>query len=393
MNLLGRCLVSTLAAGFFLSGAGLSPAAGQEPPVAPAGVLRVYIGTDTQGSSKGIYLAHLDLAKGRLKLAMGVAAELANPSFLVMHPNRSLLYAVGEMDNFGGGKTGAVSALRIEPTTGRLHLLNQKPSGGAGPCHLAVDRDGKFVLVANYGGGSVACLPIEEDGCLGDAAAFVQHNGSSANRRRQEGPHAHCVTFDVANHFAFVADLGTDKIMVYRFDSASGKLAANDPPSVATAAGAGPRHLTFHPGGRFAYLINELDSTMTALRFDAQRGVLARLQTVSTLPEGFHGANTAAEVQVHPCGRFVYGSNRGHDSIVAFAIDPQNGRLRFVAHEATQGKTPRNFAIDPTGRYLLVANQDSDNVVVFRIDQATGRLWPTGSSVRVPSPMCVLPHP
>jgi 6-phosphogluconolactonase len=386
-----RCLLATLAGGVLWGVAGLGPAAAQERPVAAANGLRVYIGTNTQGSSKGIYLAHLDLAKGKLKLAPGFAAELANPSFLVMHPSRPLLYAVGEIDNFGGGKTGALSALGIEPKTGRLCLLNQKPSGGAGPCHLAVDRGGKFVLVANYSGGNVACLPIEEDGRLGDTAAFVQHRGSGANRQRQEGPHAHCVTFDAANRFAFVADLGTDKIMVYRFDPATGKLAANDPPSVATAAGAGPRHLAFHPGGRFAYLINELDSTMTAFRYDAQRGVLARLQTVSTLPKDFHGASTAAEVQMHPGGRFVYGSNRGHDSIVAFAIDPQSGKLRCVAHESTQGKTPRNFAIDPTGQYLLTANQDSDNVVVFCIDQATGKLRPTGSSVSVPSPVCVLP--
>jgi 6-phosphogluconolactonase len=377
--------------------AGFAAAAAAEPAAnlraAPTEVLPVYIGTYTQTGGKGIYLAHLDLATGKLKLAPGFAAELANPSFLVRHPSRPLLYAVGEIDDFRGGKSGAVSALSIEPKTGRLCLLNQKPSGGAGPCHLAVDRGGKFLLVANYFGGSVACLPIAGDGRLGDAVAFDQHKGSSVNHQRQEGPHAHCVTFDAANRFAFAADLGTDRVVGYRFDADSGKLAAENPLSVATAPGAGPRHLAFHPGGRFAYLISELDSTITAFRYDAQRGLLAPLETVSTLPEGFHGASTAAEVQVHPSGRFVYGSNRGHDSIVAFAVDPDSGKLRFVAHESTQGKTPRHFAIDPTGQYLLAANQDSNSVVVFRIDQAAGKLRPTGSSIRVPAPVCVLPYP
>jgi 6-phosphogluconolactonase len=395
MKILGRCILSALAVGFAFGGAGTSKGTdpfllAQKSGQAPADELRVYIGTYAQGNGKGIYLAHLDLATGRLKLDAGVAAELTNPSFLVMHPNRPLLYAVSETDSFGGN-SGAVGALRIDPKTGRLSLLNQKPSGGAGPCHLAVDPSGKFVLTANYSGGSVACLPIGEDGRLGDASAFAEHKGSGANRRRQEGPHAHCVAFDAAGRFAFAADLGIDKIMVYRFDPAAGKLAAGDPPSVATAAGAGPRHLAFQPGGRFAYLINELDSTMTAFRYDARRGALAPLQTVSTLPEGFRGSNTGAEVQVHPNGRFVYGSNRGHDSIAAFAIEPESGKLRYIAHESTQGKTPRNFAVDPTGRYLLAANQDSDNVVVFHIDQTTGKLRPAGSSIRVPSPVCVLP--
>jgi 6-phosphogluconolactonase len=389
MNLLRLCFLAILATGLCLCGAGLSPAVEQQTRAVPSSVLWVFIGTYTGGSSKGIYLAHLALANGKLELATGLAAELANPSFLAIHPNHALLYAVSEMDNVGG-KIGAISALRIEPKTGRLRLLNQRSSQGAGPCHLAVDRGGKFVLAANYVGGSIASLPIEEDGRLGDAVAFIQHKGSSVNRERQDGPHAHCVTLDAANRFAFVADLGLDKIMVYRFDSTTGKLAANDPPSVATAAGAGPRHLTFHPGGQFAYLINELDSTMTAFRYDAQRGELAPLQTVSTLPEGFHGANTTAEVQVHPSGRFVYGSNRGHDSIVVFTIDTASGKLRYVAHESTQGKTPRHFAIDATGQYLLAANQDSGNIVVFRIDKATGKLRPSGSSVSVPSPVCVL---
>lgn len=364
-----------------------------QPPVAPADVLSVYIGTYAQGQSKGIYLARLDGAAGKLTLVPGVAATLVNPSFLVLHPSRPLLFAVGEVDNFAGGKTGVVSSLAVDPKTGGLQLLSQKSSGGAGPCHLAVDRGGKFVLVANYGGGSVACLPIEEDGRLGDAVAVVRHRGSGPNRQRQEGPHAHCAAFDPAGLFAFVADLGTDRITIYRFDATTGKLAANDPPSVATAAGAGPRHLAFHPARRFAYLINELDSTLTAFGYDAARGALTPVQTVSTLPAGFHGTSTAAEVQVHPGGRFVYGSNRGHDSIAAFAIDPESGKLRYVAHQSTQGKTPRNFAIDPTGQYLLAANQDSDNVVLFRIDQTTGILRPAGSSISVPSPVCVLPHP
>jgi 6-phosphogluconolactonase len=299
------------------------------------------------------------------------------------------IYAIGEVGTFAGGKGGAVSAFSIDAATGKLTLLNQKSSRGPGPCHVTVDRLGKNALVANYGGGSVACLPIGEDGRLGDATAFIQHKGSSVNPQRQREPHAHSINLDAANRFAFVADLGLDKVLVYRFDPSAGTLEPNDPPAAVIASGSGPRHFAFHPSGRFAYVINELNSTVTAFAYDAERGTLQTLQTVTTLPEGFDGKSFPAEVQVHPSGKFLYGSNRGHDSIACFAIDAATGRLTPIGHEPTQGKNPRNFGIDPTGAYLLAANQDGDNVVAFRIDPATGKLSPTGQSIRVPMPVCV----
>jgi len=368
----------------------LAPSAAADPGQAPSAAdrLPVYVGTYTGGSSEGIYLLRLDLSTGQLQQDR-LAAKVVNPSFLAAHPSRKFLYAVGEISTFAGKKAGAVSAFSIDPKTGGLTLLDQQPSEGTGPCHLVVDRAGKNVLVANYGSGSVACLPIGEDGRLGAATSSVEHHGSSVNPRRQEGPHAHSINLDAANRFAFAADLGLDKILIYRFDAAAGTLAANDPPWVEVAPGAGPRHFAFHPSGRFAYVINELDSTVTAFAYDAPRGALELLETVSTLPQGFEGESTTAEVQVHLSGRFLYGSNRGHDSIAAFAVDAQTGKLRLVGHASTQGKTPRNFGIDPTGTYLLAANQASDNIVVLRIDAKTGALGATGHSASVPSPVCV----
>jgi 6-phosphogluconolactonase len=245
------------------------------------------------------------------------------------------------------------------------------------------------VLVANYGGGSVSVLPIQSDGRLGPATGFVQHEGSSVNPRRQERPHAHSMNLDAANRFAFAADLGLDKVLVYRFDANRGTIVPNDPPAATVAPGSGPRHFAFHPRGRNAYVINEMTSTVTAFRYDAGRGRLTELHTISTLPQGFTGNNSTAEVQVHPSGRFLYGSNRGHDSIAIFSIDSDTGRLTQVGHQPTGGRTPRNFGIDPTGVYLLAANQESSTVTVFRIDPRTGRLTPTGQTVNVPVPVCV----
>ncbi len=370
----------------------LSAAVGRAAEPAPtdgnSGKLLVYIGTYTQGASRGIYLTRLDLKRGTLQPAT-LAAEVANPSFLAIPAHGLFLYAVGELSDSAGKSGGALSAFAIEPAGGKLTLLNRQSTHGSGTCHLAIDRQGKYVVVANYGSGSVSCLPIEADGRLGEVVSHMQHKGSSINRRRQEGPHAHGVSLDAANRFVFVPDLGLDKVMVYRFDATQGILTANDPPYMATVAGAGPRHFAFHPNGRYAYVINELNSTLTALSYDAERGVLRPLQNVSTLPLRFHGDNTCAEVQVHPSGKFVYGSNRGHDSIAVFAVDERTGKLRFVGHESTRGKEPRNFAIDPSGRYLLAANQSGDNVVVFRIDAGTGKLRATGSTVHVASPVCI----
>ncbi len=349
----------------------------------------VYVGTYTGGKSKGIYLFHLDMASGKLT-AVGLAAETTNPSFLAIHPGRRFLYAVNEIENFDGKKSGAVSAFAIDPETGHLTLLNRQPSGGAGPCHLVVDKQGKNVLVANYGSGSVAVLPIQADGRLGPPTSTIQHSGSSVNPQRQEGPHAHSINLDAANRHALAADLGLDKVFIYRFDADRGTLSPNDPPFAAVAPGAGPRHFAFHPNGRTAYVINEMGMTVTVFSYDAGTGALKTLQTISTLPEGAHGENySTAEVQVSPNGKFLYGSNRGHDSIAIFQIDPHTGLLTYVGNEPTQGKTPRNFGIDPTGTYLLAANQDSNTIVVFRIDPQTGRLTPTGNTAEVPMPVCV----
>jgi len=365
-----------------------TPAAAAADGQPGAGELWVYIGTFTRSESRGIYLSRLDLATGKLQ-PPEVVAETTNPSFLAIHPSRPLIYAVGEVSSFQGKKTGAVSAFARDTKTGKLTLLNQQPSHGTGPCHVTVGPGGKNVLVANYGSGSIACLPIGNDGRLREATSAIQHEGSSVDPRRQQGPHAHSINLDAAGRFAFAADLGTDKVMIYRFDAAAGKLTPNDPPSIKSAPGAGPRHFAFHPTGSYAYVINEMGSTITAMGYDARQGMLTALQTVTTLPAGHDGSGTTAEVQVHPTGKFVYGSNRGHDSIACFSVDAATGKLTPIGHESTQGKTPRNFTVDPTGRYLLAANQTTGNVVVLRIDPQTGKLRPTGHSISVPMPVCI----
>ena len=348
----------------------------------------IYVGTYTRGKSKGIYVYRLDPGSGALEYA-SKATGLNNPSFLAIDPEQRYLYAVNEIGESAGRPSGAVSAFSIDPGTGELTFLNQESSQGTGPCHLSVDKTGRFVLVTNYASGSVSVLPIQSDGRLGEATDMVQHRGSSVNPRRQEGPHAHSITLDPGNRYAFVADLGLDKIMIYRLDLTQGKLIPNDEPWVQVKAGAGPRHFAFHPNGKYAYLINELDSTLIAFTYDAAHGTLREVQTVSTLPEGFAGTNYCADVHVSPSGKFVYGSNRGHDSIAILAIDEGTGRLSCLGHEPTQGKTPRNFAIDPTGTFMLVANQDTDAIVTFRMDQQTGRLLSTGHVTEVPTPVCI----
>ncbi len=366
------------------------PATADDDGTAAAGQLLVYVGTYTRGGkSKGIYVGRLDLARGALS-QIGVAAESENPSFLALHPSGKFLYAVNEVASFGDEKNGAVSAFAVDPADGRLTLLNQQASGGGGPCHLVVDRDGRHALVANYGGGSVACLPIGDDGRLAPRSSFIQHRGSSVNARRQSAPHAHSINLDQENRFAVAADLGLDKLLVYRFDAGRGLLTPHDPPSAAVAPGAGPRHFAFHPSGRYAYVINEMNLTVTAFGYDGQRGVLSPLQTIATVPDDAPRSGlSTAEVRVHPSGKFLYGSNRGHDSIVVFGIDQDTGRLTHVENEPTRGRTPRNFFIEPGGKYLLAENQASDTVVVFRIDAATGALTPTGHVASVPSPVCI----
>jgi 6-phosphogluconolactonase len=348
----------------------------------------VYIGTYTGKDSKGIYKLVLDPFTGKMSKPE-LVAETANPSFLAVHPNRKFLYAVGELNDVGGKKGGAVSAFTIDPKSGKLTLLNQQSSGGPGPCHISLDEEGKYALVANYSGGSACVLPIGPDGKLGEANDFVQHKGSSVNKSRQEGPHAHSINLDPDNRFAVVADLGLDQVLVYKFDATKGKLTPNDPPFFAVDPGAGPRHFAFHPLGKFAYVINELANTITAMRYNPQTGVLQKVQTVSTLPEDFKGKSYTAEVQVHPSGWYVYGSNRGHDSIVMFRVNEETGELKLIGHQSEGIKTPRNFGMDQQGKCLLVANQDGNSVISFRVDFQKGTLQPTGQSVEVPRPVCV----
>lgn len=352
--------------------------------------LNLYVGTYTTGKkSEGIYLYRFDLSSGalsHLKTVKGVV----DPSFLAVDRHRRFLYAVNEVEEFGGKPGGAVSAFSIEQGRGDLNFLNQQPSLGGAPCHLITDRTGRFLLVANYVGGNVSVLPIGRDGRLGAPTEMVQHRGSSVNHDRQEGPHAHCVTQDHGGRYSFVADLGLDKIMIYQFDAKKGKLRPNQEPWALVKPGAGPRHFTFHPNGRFAYVINELDSTLNAFAYHQSSGTLSEVQTISTLPADFSGVNSCAEVVVAPSGKFLYGSNRGHDSIVVFAIDERTGKLEYIQHQPTLGKTPRNFTIDPTGAFLLAANQNSDTIVVFRIERASGRLSPAGQVAEVPTPVCLV---
>lgn len=346
-------------------------------------------GQVVQGLGKGIYCFRFDEAAGALNL-VGITEGVRNSSYLAFDPARRFLYCVNEFKEFEGKASGAVSAFAIHPETGALTFLNMKASHGTDPCHLMVDATGRFLLVANFASGSVCVLPINGDGSLEEASQVIQHEGSSINPTRQAGPHAHAVTLDPGNRFAFVPDLGMDEVIIYAFDAANGELTPNPAqPSMAVKPGAGPRQMVFHPGGAFAYLINELDSTMTAYRYDAAAGQLTELQTLPTLPEGFDGASSCAEVQIAPSGKFLYGSNRGHNSIVIYAIDPEGGTLTLVGHESTRGEIPRNFEISPTGGFLAAANQDTNNVVMFRIDSDKGTLTATGNIVEAGTPICV----
>ena len=359
----------------------------------------VFIGTYTEpilfgtgkileGKSEGIYVYSLDLTSGEMEL-VGLTRDVPNPSYLTFDPSRRFLYAVNELKEFEGTPTGAVSAFAVDPGSGELTLLNRKPTHGTDPCHLQVHRTGKYVLVANFGSGSVCVLPILDDGSLGDATDVVQHHGSSVDPVRQSGPHAHAVTLDDSGELVFVTDLGIDKLMGYRFDGNLGKLESHDPPWVEVQPGAGPRQLALHPKGGYAYLINELDSTVTVLQRNLGTWFVQVIQTISTLPPGFEGASTCAEIQISPSGQFLYGSNRGHDSIVFYAIDEQGGTLDLLGHESTRGRTPRHFAVSPGGELLLVANQDSDNLISFRLDPFSGGLVATGHLAQVPAPVCV----
>jgi 6-phosphogluconolactonase len=360
----------------------------------------VYVGTQTQSNAKGIYVFRLrtegnDVSQNITLVPMGLAVETQNPTFLELDLKRRILYAVNSVNTFGGKPGGAVSAFSIADDTGKLTLLNQQPSMGAAPCHLTLDAQGKYVLVANYGGGNLSVLPVLGDGRLGEAVCVVQHSGKSIDSERQSAPHAHCVTPDPANRFVFVCDLGLDKVMSYRFDAQSGKLTPADPAFTACKPGSGPRHMAFRPDGRFAYVVSEMSSTLTGFAYDAQTGRLKEIETVSTLPPYFDGKNAAAELGIHPSGKWLYVSNRGNETVVLFEIDKDLGTLKYIEEQGTGGKTPRHFGIQPSAAHLAIGNQDSDTVLVCRIDSGNGRLKPSGVFAQVPSPVCIrfLPPP
>jgi len=348
---------------------------------------RLYIGTytNTAAKSEGIYSYSMDPDTGAL--SRSASFKSVNPSFLTIDSSRRFLYAVNEIGDFLGKPSGGVSAFAID-NSGNLRLLNEQATNGADPCYLSIDQKNRTLLVANYTGGNISVLPLRSDGTLGMVAEVKQHEGSGP-KEQQKGPHAHCIIFDRLQRHALAADLGIDKVMIYNFDRASGKLTPGKQPFAELQSGAGPRHLTFHPSGKFLHVISELDSTMSTFKYNEQDGTLTHVDTVSTLPSDFSGTSYCADVHVSPSGRFLYGSNRGHNSIVVFEIDAGSGKLKLVEHVSTEGNWPRNFTLDPSGKFLLVANQRSDNVVSFSIDVETGRLKSTGHSEQIPAPVCL----
>lgn len=352
--------------------------------------IRFYVGTGTAAddAAGGIFICEFDPNTGAITKT-GQFPGVAQSTFLTVSPDKKYLYTVNETDNFGGEESGAFSAYQIEPQTGELKFLNQLSSGGAWPCFISIDATGKVVLVANYGGGSVLSATAGADGSLEKIASFDQHEGSSVNPERQEAPHAHQIIMDPTNTFAYSCDLGLDKILIYRLNRTTGALEPNDPPFIEVVPGSGPRHMTFHPNGKYAYVINELNATIIAFTIDAENGRLQAIQNISTLPPNYDTHKQCADIHVHPSGKFLYGSNRGHDSIAIFTIDQTNGKLTAAGHQGEHIAWPRNFAIAPGGKFLLVANKNSNDVVSFAIDQETGALTPTGNSIEMPKPMCI----
>ncbi len=386
MNLSPRSSRSVVLVFFFVLVSLFAPAA----PAMQQGKYLVYVGTYTEegSKSKGIYAFRYDAATSEIT-PLGLAAETTNASFVALHPNGRFLYAVNEVQNYKGPNSGGVSAFSVDHATGKLTFLNEVSSRGADPCYITVDKTGKFVLVANYTGGSVAVFPVLADGKLGEASSFVQHTGKGVNPERQEGPHAHSIDLSPDNRYAMADDLGLDQLLVYKFDTSNGSLTPNDPPYAKLDPGAGPRHFALRPDGKFAYVVAEMGRTVTVFANDASSGKLHSIQTITTLPKDFTGRNDDAEIEVHPSGKFLYASNRGDDSIAIYSIDKSKGTLTQVAITHTGGKEPRNFEIDPTGTLLFAANQKSDNIVIFRIDQKTGQLTPTGKVLEVGAPVCV----
>lgn len=362
---------------------------------------RVFVGTYTamngkDTGSKGIYSYQFDEISGKLTPS-GVAAETVNPSFLVVAPNKKFLYAVNELQNYKGEASGGVTAFSLDAKTGKLRELDEVASRGADPCYISFDRTGKYLLVANYTGGTVAVFPVSADGHIRDASSVEDDKGAlGPNKERQEHAHAHWIETSARNRFAYVSDLGLDRVLIYKFDSAKGMLSseATGPSdtsffSATLAPGTGPRHVAFSRDGNFMYVLGELDSTVTVFANDGKE-TFRSIQKISALPAGFSGKNDAAEIAIHSSGNFLYTSNRGDDSIAVFSIDPATGKLTFVQRASTEGKAPRNFAVDPSGSHLLVANQDSGNIVEFKIDSATGKLTSKGEVAKVPAPVCLV---
>jgi 6-phosphogluconolactonase len=344
----------------------------------------LYVGTYTES----IYLVRMNRTSGEL-LQVGSVNAGANPSFLAIHPKGQVLYVVNELEKYNGRATGSVSAFAIERATGTLTRLNEQPSEGGAPCYVSVDTSGRVALVANYSGGSVALLPIRPDGALAAAAQVVHHAGTGPNAERQEAPHAHCILPDRSNRFALAADLGADRVFVYRLDPDAKSLRPVEGGDAVMRPGAGPRHIAFHPTLPLVFVACELDSTVVTLRFDAERGALSLLDTRSTVPAGWTGTNYPADIHVASTGRTVYVSNRGHNSIAVFSVADSTGALALEQTVSTEGDWPRNFSLDPSGRWLLVANQRSDSVVVFGRDPESGRLTPTRQRIAIPSPVCL----
>jgi 6-phosphogluconolactonase len=346
----------------------------------------LYVGAYTQGEEEGIAVYRFDASDGKLEY-LSTAKGVVNPSYLAVSADKNLLFSVNEVMEFNGTQSGAVSSFAIDPANGGLEFLNQVGSGGGAPCYISIDKSTKYALVANYGGGNISVFPILKDGKLDSLAQLEQHEGLGPNADRQEHAHAHSIILDNNQKFALAADLGIDKVISYKIDDDQTGLTKVS--EFRTEGGAGPRHITFHQNGKFVFFINELNFTITSCNYDAMTGELSGIATISTLPDDFDGSNSCADIHISKDGRFLYGSNRGHDSIAIFEIDQQSGSLRLVGHQSVKGKTPRNFMIDPTGNYLLVANQNSNNIVVFKIDADTGLLHETGVEVAVQRPVCL----
>jgi len=355
-------------------------------PLLSAQILYVGTYTEPQSPAKGIYAYRFDAATGKLA-PLGLMAQTANPTFLALHPSGKYLYAVNEVNNFQGKSAGSLTAYAVDAATGKLKFINQASTGSPGPCHVAVDKTGKTVLVANYAGGSFAGFPILADGSIGAGTWFVQEHGSSADKSRQSEPHAHSVNISPNNKFVLGADLGTDKVMVFRLDGAAAKLTPNTPPFGELKPGSGPRHLVYAPDQKHVYVLSEMAETVTTFDFNAETGEMKRTDVVSALPADFKGVSTAAEIEIDTAGRFVYASNRGHDSISVFAVDAKTAKLKLIQTMKTGGVQPRAFTLDPSGKYLIAGNQASNTMTTFKVDQATGMLQATGDKVELGAPV------